>query len=130
MKVDQEVAKRFETALEYLKGHQGKSQNHIAKSMDVASSTLLRIANGKLPLLNKMAVTFEHYTGISSTWLLSGEGSMLVEEKVLKTFSEEEFRFFVKIKKDSELFELVQMVSGMKKDNYEVIKSLITKLKK
>lgn len=96
MKVDQEVAKRFETALEYLKGHQGKSQNHIAKSMDVASSTLSRIANGKLPLLNKMAVTFEHYTGISSTWLLSGEGSMLVEEKVLKTFSEEEFRFFCK----------------------------------
>nr|WP_238333927.1 hypothetical protein [Leptospira interrogans] len=48
--------------------------------MDVASSTLSRTANGRLPLLNKMAVTFEHYTGISSTWLLSGEGSMLVEK--------------------------------------------------
>ncbi|EKR92380.1 hypothetical protein LEP1GSC163_0219 [Leptospira santarosai str. CBC379] len=55
---------------------------------------------------------------------------MFVEEKILKTFSEEEFRFFVKIKKDAELFELVQMMSGMKKDNYEIIKSLITKLKK
>ncbi|MDI7215724.1 XRE family transcriptional regulator [Leptospira santarosai] len=131
MKIDQEKAKRFGTALEYLKEHQGKSQNHIAKSMDVSSSTLSRIANGKLPLLNTMAVTFEYYTGISSHWLfLSGEGSMFVEEKILKTFSEEEFRFFVKIKKDAELFELIQMMSGMKKDNYEIIKSLIRKLKK
>ncbi|AXR64680.1 DNA-binding helix-turn-helix protein [Leptospira mayottensis 200901122] len=128
-KIDKEVVKRFNIALKFLLETQGLSQRKLALLIKDDQSTISRIASGKLALSIKFAVNLEHYTDISSNWILSGEGEMLIDSKRSEVFTDEEIIFFAKIKSDETIFELVRLLAKMKKENLEVIKRLVTKLK-
>ncbi|KPZ77116.1 hypothetical protein APS47_12780 [Leptospira kirschneri serovar Mozdok] len=58
-------------------------------------------------------------------WLTTGEGDMIKAN--VEIFSDEEIRFFYKIKKDAKLYELVKLLTKVKKDSYELLKGSILK---
>ncbi|WP_036043297.1 hypothetical protein [Leptospira alstonii] len=128
--ISEEIAERFKYALEYLKKNFGETQNSIANRMKIASSNLSRIANRKIPLTWPMAITFEHVTDVSAEWVFYGKADMFVDKKRSGNFTDDEIRFFTKIKKNAELFKIVKALSLTKSDKYELILSLVLKLNK
>ncbi|WP_174232260.1 hypothetical protein [Leptospira mayottensis] len=125
-KVEEEVLKRLNIALDFLLQTEGLNQRSIALRMKIHHTNLYRVAAGKRPLTSTFAVNFEHHTNISSVWLTTGEGDMIKTD--VEIFSDEEIRFFYKIKKDAKLYELVKLLAEVKKDSYELLKGLILKL--
>nr|WP_235595403.1 hypothetical protein [Leptospira santarosai] len=125
-KIEEEVLKRLNVALDYLLETEKLAQRKIALRMKIHHTNLYRVAAGKRPLTSTFAVNFEHHTNISSVWLTTGEGEMIKAD--VEIFSDEEIRFFYKIKKDAALYELVKLLAKVKKDNYELLKGLILKL--
>lgn len=124
-KVDDEVLKRLNIALDFLLETKGLNPRSIALRMKIHHTNLYRVAAGKRPLTSTFAVNFEHHTNISSVWLTTGEGDMIKAN--VEIFSDEEIRFFYKIKKDAKLYELVKLLTKVKKDSYELSKGSILK---
>ncbi|WP_254846991.1 hypothetical protein [Leptospira alexanderi] len=96
----------------------------------IASSNLSRIANCKIPLTWPMAITFEHVTDVSAEWVFYGKADMFVDKKRGGNFTDDEIRFFTKIKKNAELFKIVKALSMTKSDKYELILNLVLNLNK
>ncbi|EKO16280.1 helix-turn-helix transcriptional regulator [Leptospira kirschneri] len=72
-----EIKNRINIALKFLKETRGFNQNQIAQKLAVTPGTITRLRNGENALTESMALLFEYIFGISSKWLIDGEGEML-----------------------------------------------------
>lgn len=129
-KIDKEAVKRFNTALRFLSEKKGLSQRKIALLMGESQSSISRIANGGAPLTINFAILFEHYTEISSKWLMSGEGSMFVNGEKTAIFSDEEISLISNLRSDKLRYEIVKLIAKTKSGNLEILKKLLIKFNK
>ncbi|WP_010572159.1 helix-turn-helix domain-containing protein [Leptospira kmetyi] len=129
-KLDKEAVKRFNTALRFLSEKKGLSQRKIASLMGESQSSISRIANGATPLTINFAILFEHYTEISSKWLMSGEGSIFVNGENAAIFSDEEINLFSNLKSDKLRYEIVKIIAKTKIGNLEILKKLLIEINK
>ncbi|MDI7204316.1 helix-turn-helix domain-containing protein [Leptospira santarosai] len=72
-----EIQNRINIALKFLKETRGLNQNQIAQKLAVTPGTITRLRNGENTLTESMSLLFEYIFGISSRWLIYGEGEML-----------------------------------------------------
>lgn len=60
--------------------NQGITQKAIAQRMNVAPAYINKLLNGKKAFGGNTAKQFQYLYGLSSTWLLTGKGPMLVSD--------------------------------------------------
>ena len=58
----------------------GITQTSIAEAMGTSTQYISGILNGKLTIGKKTAAKLQEIYGISSAWILTGQGSMLVDD--------------------------------------------------
>lgn len=61
----------------------GLSQQEVADKMGVSKPYINAILNGRKAIGRKQAVKMENLFGLSSSWLLTGDGTMMVTESEL-----------------------------------------------
>ena len=101
------------------------------KYMDMTSTQYISgILNGKLTIGKKTAAKLQEIYGISSAWLLTGQGSMLVDdEKYCTLDGEEPLRYFPSRKAPDaeERIEFLEEQVLFYKKQVEVLQKLLLK---
>lgn len=112
----------FSERFRWVIARSGLKQVKFAKSLGLAQSSISTFLSGKSQMSQSTALLIEKTYGISSHWLLTGEGTMVADPK--KQISED-IEFSRKILKEPELREIVEKILELKKAEKERLFAVI-----
>ncbi|AXR69533.1 helix-turn-helix transcriptional regulator [Leptospira mayottensis] len=123
---DIKIQNRINIALKFLKESRGLNQNQIAKKLAVTPGTITRLRNGENTLTESMALLFEYIFGISSNWLLRGEGDILFFP--VNIGSKEDIDFLNRIYSRKGMKTLIESILHLSDRDLAVIQVAVEKL--